>query len=105
MKLPLLSRRPAIPKVRFDTRDCEVSPMISLRSFLSLEITGELHGADEQSGGDAMARFWCIAMARDSVGDSAGSRSREEDICSSKKLRSPKDSASGTLAPSVGVSG
>lgn len=44
-------------------------------------------------------------MACDSVEDSASNVSRGEDICSSRKLRSPRDSASGTLAPSAGESG
>lgn len=78
--------------------------MISLRSFLLLGIIGGAHGAEE-SGDVTIPRFWCSAMARDSAGDSVSKAFRGEDICSSIKFRSSRDSASGTLAPSAGESG
>lgn len=105
LKLPLLSRRFSISRVRLDTLDCEVSPMMSLRSFLPFKVTGEPHGAEPDSGGESTARILCIAIARVSVGGSDSRPSRGEDILSSKKPPSPSDSPSGILAPRAGESG
>lgn len=79
--------------------------MISLRSFLPLEITGAAHGGAEESGDVTMSRFSCSAKARDSVGDSVSKAFRDEDICSSRKFRFSSDSASVKLAPRAGESG
>ena len=79
--------------------------MMSLMSFLELEIIGEVHGAEEGLEYDAKACFCFRAFDLNSDGDCASSGSCGEDIWFFKKLRSPKDSASGTLAPKAGESG
>jgi hypothetical protein len=79
-KLPLLSRRSAIPSVRFDTRDCNASPIMSLISFLELEIIGDVHGAEEGLDDEAMACFWFLVIALGSDGDCASSGSCGDDI-------------------------
>jgi hypothetical protein len=54
--LLLLSRGLDMPKVKLETRDCELSPMMSLRSFLLLGIPGEPQGTEVPEG-DTKERF------------------------------------------------
>ena len=53
---------------------------MSLISFLELEIIGDVHGAEEGLGDEAMACFWFLIIPLDSDGDCASSGSWGEDI-------------------------